>query len=346
MDSIGRLHSKFIIALVEASKLFPDSFSSIVPTVLFLGPLFALLYVQFRCTSNALYGWKTKICWDVIFHWLLFYISRVWFIFLSLCKLGVKYLDAAIQVESAGVSLVHRINPQEISQKRSIGPEVYYNTLICHCCVFLLVLTVSLLPCLILYLRHYSQREIPNFLMVGEDPWIRSEIGISGHYLERPPRSDTYSPSKHNASYRSGRSSSVDTSAFLQKPSSLLRTCKSAVSVKKSNEEIVDLIALNSRISPELVCHSLNMIIPKDVGGADNCQAPPTVYSSDSDIIESKILKIQESTWPFSFQQQRPDSSTDGSYQDQVNAPHQPPWSDVPPSQHPVVRDKDLSYYY
>ncbi|XP_019762849.1 transcription factor 21 [Dendroctonus ponderosae] len=51
-------------------------------------------------------------------------------------------------------------------------------------------------------------------------------------------------------------------------------------------------------------------------------------------------------TWPFSFQQQRPDSSTDGSYQDQVNAPHQPPWSDVPPSQHPVVRDKDLSYYY
>uniref|UniRef100_A0AAR5PPA2 CSC1/OSCA1-like 7TM region domain-containing protein n=1 Tax=Dendroctonus ponderosae TaxID=77166 RepID=A0AAR5PPA2_DENPD len=221
MDSIGRLHSKFIIALVEASKLFPDSFSSIVPTVLFLGPLFALLYVQFRCTSNALYGWKTKICWDVIFHWLLFYISRVWFIFLSLCKLGVKYLDAAIQ-------------------KRSIGPEVYYNTLICHCCVFLLVLTVSLLPCLILYLRHYSQREMPNFLMwVGEDPWIRSEIGISGHYLERPPRSDTYSPSKHNASYRSGRSSSVDTSAFLQKPSSLLRTCKSAVSVKKSNEEIV-----------------------------------------------------------------------------------------------------------
>ncbi|XP_066256104.1 musculin-like [Euwallacea similis] len=52
-------------------------------------------------------------------------------------------------------------------------------------------------------------------------------------------------------------------------------------------------------------------------------------------------------TWPFSFQQQRPDSSTDGSslYQDQIN-PQQSPWADVPPSQHPVVRDKDVSYYY
>ncbi|KAL1516893.1 hypothetical protein ABEB36_000729 [Hypothenemus hampei] len=57
-------------------------------------------------------------------------------------------------------------------------------------------------------------------------------------------------------------------------------------------------------------------------------------------------------TWPFSFQQQqhqqpqqRPDSSTDGTYQDQINA-HQPSWLDVPPSQHPIVRDKDLSYYY
>lgn len=51
-------------------------------------------------------------------------------------------------------------------------------------------------------------------------------------------------------------------------------------------------------------------------------------------------------TWPFSFQQQqqRPDSSTDGSYQEQVNS--QPSWADLPPSQHPVVRDKDISYFF
>ncbi|CAG9761557.1 unnamed protein product [Ceutorhynchus assimilis] len=52
-------------------------------------------------------------------------------------------------------------------------------------------------------------------------------------------------------------------------------------------------------------------------------------------------------TWPFSFHQQRPESSsTDGSYQEQQINQNQPPWVDVPPSQHPVVRDKEVSYYY
>lgn len=178
--SFEKLHSKYLSAFFEASKLFPDSFFSIVPTVLFLVALFALLFVQFRCHSHAFAGWKTKICWvsaaayllqlplqpkllqDVIFHWLLFYISRVWFIFLSLCKLGLKYLDSTIKVESAGVP--HQTSSSFL-QGRSAGPEVHFNTLICHCSVFLLVLTVSLLPCLVLYLRYYSQREMPNFLM-------------------------------------------------------------------------------------------------------------------------------------------------------------------------------------
>ncbi|KAF7265980.1 transcription factor 21-like [Rhynchophorus ferrugineus] len=47
-------------------------------------------------------------------------------------------------------------------------------------------------------------------------------------------------------------------------------------------------------------------------------------------------------TWPFSFQKSEP---TDGTYRDQSNH-NTHPWDDIPPTQHPVVRDKDMTYYY
>ncbi|XP_030745467.1 transcription factor 21-like [Sitophilus oryzae] len=47
-------------------------------------------------------------------------------------------------------------------------------------------------------------------------------------------------------------------------------------------------------------------------------------------------------TWPFSFQ--RTDTS-DGTYSEQTNQ-HQHSWDEIPSSQHPIVRDKDMTYYY
>lgn len=42
---------------------------------------------------------------------------------------------------------------------------------------------------------------------IGEDPWLRTEIGLAGHYLERPPRFVMPAPS--NVPYRTKRSASI-----------------------------------------------------------------------------------------------------------------------------------------
>ncbi|RZC41155.1 hypothetical protein BDFB_014411 [Asbolus verrucosus] len=74
-----------------------------------------------------------------------------------------------------------------------------------------------------------------------EDPYLRHEIGISGHCLERPLR---LNPKKmKNYSYRSRRSTSFDTNPWLnQKPTVICRNCKSMIehNVVNSIEELLD----------------------------------------------------------------------------------------------------------
>lgn len=76
--------------------------------------------------------------------------------------------------------------------------------------IFSAFLLISLIPVTVLFLKWYCKQHIPDFLMwlillcfsllhfsvnsylflrVAEDPWMRSEIGIAGHYLEHPPPS-------------------------------------------------------------------------------------------------------------------------------------------------------------
>ncbi|CAH0545990.1 unnamed protein product [Brassicogethes aeneus] len=88
--------------------------------------------------------------------------------------------------------------------------ELYINKVMSHLCIFLILLSISMVPMLILTMKELYSRSIPDFLLwVGEDPWLRSEIGTSGHYLERPVRVAILKQNK-NSAFRSRRSSSVD----------------------------------------------------------------------------------------------------------------------------------------
>lgn len=218
---MDQVHNKFLHDLREGSKLFPDNQYSMVPTVVFLVTAFALIYRQFHKNTHNLTSLKSKLCKDLIFQWTYFYTARIWFMFLKACRWVVHFSESSLS-------------------KNASADEIHYNQLITRSCMLVLVLTTALIPCIVFYLQNIYQRDIPNFLLwVGEDPWVRSEIGTSGHYLQRPPRADIYSPHKHNLSYRSGRSSSVDTNInIMQKTAIFLRPCKSDLRVKKSSEDI------------------------------------------------------------------------------------------------------------
>ncbi|XP_050312023.1 uncharacterized protein LOC126747429 isoform X2 [Anthonomus grandis grandis] len=212
--SFKKRHGQFLEHLFEASQLFPGSLYSILPTALFLTSVFAILYSQFHRPTDRFSNWTTWTLKETVFHWAYFYATRIWFIILKVFKWGIDFSDRAIE-------------------KSVYGSEAYYNKVVTHFCLFLIVLTVSLVPCVFYYLQHFNQREIPNFLMVAEDPWLRSEIGTAGHYLTRPPMPHIYNPYKLKASFRSGRSSSVDSNVYFDKPSVMrLRPVKSAISMK------------------------------------------------------------------------------------------------------------------
>ncbi|XP_066256102.1 uncharacterized protein [Euwallacea similis] len=224
MASIVNLQSKFFCDMMEAAKLSPDNGYSVLFSVLFLPTTFILLSGQFHKHADEFTSWKSKIFKHVVFHWTYFYTTRLWFIFLKVCRWITKYSDKVIEVSILMVSPVYR--QQRNFQKMSSDQEITrYNKLIIHSCISLLVLGIAMIPGLILLLRYFNRHDIPNFLMwAGEDPWIRSEMGTSGHYLERSPRTEVYNPHKHNVCFRTGRSSSVDTNVYLQKRSSSIRS--------------------------------------------------------------------------------------------------------------------------
>ncbi|KAL1516892.1 hypothetical protein ABEB36_000728 [Hypothenemus hampei] len=222
MNGLRQYHSKFLHDFIESSKLFPTHSFSIVPSIVFMVAIFVLLYVHFNKHINEFTRWKTRLFKDGLFHWSYFCSLRLWFAFIRLCKWIIQQSDKAME-------------------KNSNGTELFYNKLVTHFCIFTTALMISLIPCGIAYIQYIHSNEIPNFLMwVAEDPWVGSEMGPAGHYLERPPRSDIYVRNKKDISYRSGRSSSVDTNVYLmERPSILLRPCKSAMNLKKSLDEVV-----------------------------------------------------------------------------------------------------------
>lgn len=71
------------------------------------------------------------------------------------------------------------------------------------------------------------------FNRVADDPWIRSEIGTAGHYLERPALVARIGKRSKSA-YRSKRSSSFE-NAIANKDSKSFRHCKSMTEISSGN---------------------------------------------------------------------------------------------------------------
>ncbi|KAF7265979.1 hypothetical protein GWI33_020715 [Rhynchophorus ferrugineus] len=215
MATLKDIHSVFVKELVESSKLIPHAACSAIPSVLFLVSVFLLLHIRFHQYENLFTTWYSRLYKELLFHWTYFYTTRLWFLFLKLSKWFIRSRD--------GIS----------------SENIYYfnaNKYVLPFVIFFLVLAVSLIPCLILFIKYLNRVVIPNFFLgVGiEDPWTHSEIGTAGHYLERPPPPNHFYPyNKHNVSYRSKRSSSVDTNVYLFKQPFSSRTSRSA-------EELLD----------------------------------------------------------------------------------------------------------
>ncbi|KAG5893171.1 hypothetical protein JTB14_000431 [Gonioctena quinquepunctata] len=223
MNFILKKHLKFVNDMVTSLKIDSNPFTCL-PSVLFLSCMFLVLYIQFHQHTNYFTRWKSRLYKDVVFHWVYFYITRVWLVFVRFARFLTTTLDEYIEESS----------PKE---------EILMNQTLTHACVFMVTLTISLMPLLVLSAQQIYRRHIPNFLMwVGDDPWRRSEIGTSGHYLERPAQLPRPYRSNYPYAYRSKRSTSFDSEIFSSKESRNFRPCKSmmAVHVVKTIDDLAE----------------------------------------------------------------------------------------------------------
>ncbi|KXZ75512.1 uncharacterized protein LOC103314861 isoform X1 [Tribolium castaneum] len=215
-------HAKFIEKALVSSQFLPSVYSAI-PTLVFLISSFVLLYQHLHRNTTLHTRWKTRIARDLKFHWIYFNATRLWYISMScfrrLIAVAEEYID---------------INMTE--------KEKHFNLIMTYVASTVIITTLAILPIFLIYVNYWSKYDMPNFLMwVMEDPYIRHEIGISGHCLERPLRIDT--KKLKNYPYRSKRSTSFDTNPWLaQKPAVICRSCKSMIenNVVNSVEELLD----------------------------------------------------------------------------------------------------------
>ncbi|CAH1104363.1 unnamed protein product [Psylliodes chrysocephalus] len=207
MNFLFKIHAKFLQDAYTSAKLDKNPYSC-APSIVFLSCMFSLLYFQFHQYTSSYTRWKARLYKDVFFHWAYFYITRLWFLFTKFARYLITSMDQFIEDNS----------PKE---------EIVLNQTLTHVCMFIVMLTISFIPLVILSLQQMYRTNIPNFLIwVTEDPRTNSEIGTSGHYLERPPRFvQSYKSSA--ASYRSKRSTSFDSDIFLDKANDSCRHSKS-----------------------------------------------------------------------------------------------------------------------
>ncbi|CAG9860611.1 unnamed protein product [Phyllotreta striolata] len=220
MNFVFKIHDKFVQDAFSTARLDANAYSCI-PSLVFMSCMFVLLYFQFHYYTSSYTRWKTRLYKDVFFHWVYFYTVRLWFLFIKFARYLISSMDQFIEDNS----------PKD---------EITLNQTLTHVCLFIITLTISLIPFVILSIQHLYRSNIPNFLVwVTEDSRNNSEIGTSGHYLERPPRF-VHSYKGTTAPYRSKRSTSFDSDLFLNKNSESCRSCQS-MTVLASGALIEDL---------------------------------------------------------------------------------------------------------
>ncbi|XP_057658192.1 uncharacterized protein LOC130895085 isoform X2 [Diorhabda carinulata] len=126
-----------------------------------------------------------------------------------------------------------------IYKENSPKDEIILNQTLTHVCIFLITLTISTIPLIIISFQQIYRDRIPNLLMwiTEEDPQTNSELGTSGQYLERPPH--FLQPYRKDAvPYRSKRSTSFIADVLSDRQTSNCRISKSLMTI--SSEKFQD----------------------------------------------------------------------------------------------------------
>ncbi|GJQ70887.1 hypothetical protein Trydic_g804 [Trypoxylus dichotomus] len=134
--------------------------------------------------------YRIRLYRELGFHWTYFYLMRIWFLVIKIFRWGSLKLNNYVQ-------------------KSEYAKEHLFASIGIDIMVVLLLFTCSFVPSIVVAFKQYMRSTIPDFLMwIGQDPWQRSEIGISGHYLDRPV---TFTlPKRSEYAYRSKRSTSTE----------------------------------------------------------------------------------------------------------------------------------------
>ncbi|XP_018334441.1 uncharacterized protein LOC108743382 isoform X1 [Agrilus planipennis] len=189
MNYLLKLQHNFMNTIMESAIVDKNSLS-VIPTILFIFNSFFLFHHLIHRRTFRHTKWKTWFYRELTFQWAYFYMIRMWFLLIRAVRWSIIFLEYNIS----------RNNLKKTSLFWSDGKFFNFIT------IFALTL-LSLLPMGVFISSAFFQNNVPNFLMwIGEDPWIRSEIGMSGHYLERPPF--FILPSKKQRPFRSKRSAS------------------------------------------------------------------------------------------------------------------------------------------
>ncbi|XP_019874150.1 uncharacterized protein LOC109602263 [Aethina tumida] len=168
-DQIKELNSEFLERTFHYSLLNNNNYS-VVPTIIFLCWTFIILFLNVHTVAISFRNLKTLFYQQITFHWIFFYVARLWFLFIKFSRWLTMKMDV----------LLISYSPKDY---------VYVSRLLSRMCIFVIVLSVAIIPMLMLFMQELYRRDIHDFLIwLGEDRWLRSEIGISGHYLERPFR--------------------------------------------------------------------------------------------------------------------------------------------------------------
>ncbi|XP_057658191.1 uncharacterized protein LOC130895085 isoform X1 [Diorhabda carinulata] len=210
-------HTKFVEDIYTSSKLDKNPYSCI-PSVIFLSCTFVVLYMHIHQYQSR--RWGEGIYKDVVFHWAYFYIARIWFVFVKFGRYLIDSMD-------------------EFVEENSPKDEIILNQTLTHVCIFLITLTISTIPLIIISFQQIYRDRIPNLLMwiTEEDPQTNSELGTSGQYLERPPH--FLQPYRKDAvPYRSKRSTSFIADVLSDRQTSNCRISKSLMTI--SSEKFQD----------------------------------------------------------------------------------------------------------
>ncbi|KAK4872859.1 hypothetical protein RN001_014888 [Aquatica leii] len=184
------LHKEFVLA-IQTHLVLNANTVTIIPSVVFLTFSFLLCHRVFHRRTCSYTPLKLFAQRELGFQWMYFYLVRVWLFFINLSRCAIICLEEYLKTLHCENKLLW-LSPLELQA-------------LC----FSIISSISSIPLTILVVNYLWKQNIPNFLMwVGEDPWVRSEIGISGHYLDRPVQFQ--SPKRKEYSYRSRRSSSLD----------------------------------------------------------------------------------------------------------------------------------------